>query len=188
MKIYLISYDGMQTYECECVNPDASIADWDEITKDLVDQGVHESSEWIFNSGDKCYVYEDEYPEDTCWWVFTDQELDEEAHTPEEVEVVDAKKPRPADETTEAATEEATEAVTDKETEVETNEATEAVTDTETEADNGSTTTAEATETEAPEIDYKTASFPGWAIAIIAAAGAVLVAAIIVIIAKNKKK
>lgn len=89
MKIYLISYDGMQTYECECVNPDASIADWDEITKDLVDQGFHESSEWIFNSGDKCYVYEDEYPEDTCWWVFTDQELDEEAHTPEEVEVVE---------------------------------------------------------------------------------------------------
>lgn len=120
-------------------------------------------------------------PEDIEWYTA--------GNAIEEVEVVDAKKPRPAaGETTEAATEEATEAVTDKETEVETNEATEAVTDTETEADNGSTTTAEATETAAPEVDYKTAAFPGWAIAIIAAAGAVLVAAIIVIIAKNKKK
>ena len=127
-------------------------------------------------------------PEDIEWYTA--------GNAIEDVEVVDAKKPRPADDTTqaeteketEAETEKETEAVTDKETEVETNEATEAVTDTETEADNGSTTTAEATETAAPEVDYKTAAFPGWAIAIIAAAGAVLVAAIIVIIAKNKKK
>ena len=86
MKIYSISYDGMQSYECECVNPNAAISDWEELTKNIHEEGFHESSEWLFNQGDQSYIYEDEYPEDTCWWVFTDQELDEEAHTPEKAE------------------------------------------------------------------------------------------------------
>ena len=73
----------MQSYECDCVNPNATIDDWDEITKNINEEGFNESHDWIFNTGDQSYIFEDEYPEDTCWWVFTEQDLDEEAHTPE---------------------------------------------------------------------------------------------------------
>ena len=139
-------------------------------------------------------------PEDLEWY--------EAGNAIEDVEVIEGKKPRPAADTTEAeatteeatteaateaATDAATEAATDAATEAATDAATEAATDAATEAATDAVTeateaTGKETETEETQIDYKPASFPGWAIAIIAAAGAVLVAAIIVLVAKNKKK
>lgn len=118
-------------------------------------------------------------PEDLEWY--------EAGNAIEDAEVIEGKKPRPTEETTaeeateEATTEAATEASTEAATEAATDAATEGATDAATEAATEADTSATGAETE-------TKSFPGWAIGIIAAAGAVLVAAIIVLVAKNKKK
>lgn len=118
-------------------------------------------------------------PDDLEWY--------NEGNAIEEVEVIDVKKPRP---TTDAeTTEEITTAATTQEetTAAQTDDVTTAapVTDGET---SGQTATEADTRAETTGDQTGKTGFPGWAIALIAAAGAVLVAAIVVLVAKNKKK
>lgn len=141
----------------------------------------------FFDNEEDAKAYDGTQDTPYCIILPDDLEWYEAGNAIDDVEVIEGKKPRPTEETTaeesteEATTEAATDAATEVATEAATDAATEGATDAATEAATEADTSATGAETE-------TKSFPGWAIGIIAAAGAVLVAAIIVLVAKNKKK
>ena len=189
-------------------NRDAEAQDGDnDVARVEADSAIDIAFIAFFTSEEDARAYDGTQDTPYCLILPADLEWFKEDHAIADIETVSGKKPAAetaAETETEAASEEESEEATEAPAETTAETATESAAETaagtaaESAADTAETSGDEsqtAAGTEKPEETTgnkdggeESKGFPGWSIAIIAAAGALLVAAVIVIVAKNKKK